>query len=230
MDDGRQSKLKVRILSSAWSGPLQERICRESVAILSVTTAALILMSDDEAGALVVASDDGAAAVEDLQFSLGEGPCLAAFEDGAPVFEADLMAADGRWPGFTSAALDAGVRAVFALPLQVGAIRLGVFYLNRRDPGMLSPDQLADAFVLAEMATVALLGGQDGAASGELGAELEGTWTHRAIVHQATGMISARLGVPLDQALLRLRSLSANGRSLYDVARDVVDGRLKVDR
>ena len=230
MEDRRQMRLMARVAASPRTGPLHERICHESVSILSVSTAALILMSRDEAGALAFASDESATTVEDLQFSLGEGPCLEAFENGGPVLEADLHATNGRWPGFVAAAVEAGVRAVFALPLQLGAIRLGVLYLNRRKAGMLSQDELADAFVLAEMATVALLEGRDEARSGELGPEIDGAWAHRAIVHQATGVISARLEIPIDGALLRLRSLVVNGRSLYDVSRDVVEGRLGVER
>jgi hypothetical protein len=44
------------------------------------------------------------------------------------VLAANLIAPDclARWPVFTPAAVHAGVRAVFALPLQVGGIRLGV--------------------------------------------------------------------------------------------------------
>lgn len=156
MDDRRQTQLMARIVGSRWSGPLHERLCNESVSILSVSTAALILMSEDEAGALVVSSDQAAGTDEDL-LSLDEGPCFEAYQGGAPVMEADLLAVGERWPRFVKGALAADVRAVFALPLQLGAIRLGIFYLNRREPGMLSPDQLADAFVLAEMATIALL-------------------------------------------------------------------------
>jgi hypothetical protein len=126
--------------------------------------------------------------------------------------------------------VDAGVRAVFALPLLLGAVRLGVLYLCRAQPGMLSDGQLSDAFGLAQIGTSVLLEIQMGAAPGELGPTLDGEWTHRAIVHQATGMLSARFHVPLTDALARMRSVAfAGDRSIYDVAADVVHRRIKVD-
>src|SRR5205823_11915302 len=115
--------------------PLQQ-ICRGSVALLGVSGAAVILMSKKETGAAVVASNAGALAVEDLQFTLGEGPCLRAFHEGVPVLEAELLdGATARWPAFSREAVAAGARAVFVLPLRLGAIRLGVLYLYRAEPG-----------------------------------------------------------------------------------------------
>ena len=69
-----------------------------------------------------------------------------------------------------------------------------------------------------------------GAAPGELGPGLDGEWAHRAVVHQATGMVSAQLDVRLADALARMRSLAfAGGRSIYEIAGDVVARRLKVE-
>jgi hypothetical protein len=95
------------------------------VTLLDVSGAAVIVMSTEETGAAVVVSNAGGAAVEDLQFTVGEGPCLRAFQTGSPVFEPELS--DGslfRWPEFSRQVVAAGARAVFALPLQLGAVRL----------------------------------------------------------------------------------------------------------
>src|ERR1051325_5839133 len=67
-----------------------------------------------------------------------------------------------RWPVFAPAALHAGVGAVFALPLQVGGMRLGVLDLYRAGPGGLDRQQLADALVLADTACALLLGAAPG--------------------------------------------------------------------
>jgi hypothetical protein len=49
-------------------------------------------------------------------------------------------------------------------------------------------------------------------------------------VHQAAGMASAQLGVSVDEALLRLRTQAfADDRQVADLARDVVDRRLRFD-
>jgi anti-sigma regulatory factor (Ser/Thr protein kinase) len=84
------------------------------------------------------ASDDTSFLIEDLQLTLGEGPCRDAAATRRPVVAADLMTGSWcqRWPQFTPAALDAGVRAVAALPLHAGGVRHeGAVDLYRRWPG-----------------------------------------------------------------------------------------------
>ncbi len=50
-------------------------------------------------------------------------------------------------------------------------------------------------------------------------------------VHQAQGMLMVDLGVNAEEAMARLRAhASANGRTLGDVARDIVAGSLTLDR
>ena len=201
------------------------------MAILGVTGAALVLMSKVETGATVVASNEGALAVEELQFTLGEGPCLRAFHLGTAVLEPELLGGSAdRWPEFSRQAVATGARAVFALPLQLGAIRLGVLYLYRAEPGMLSAEQLSDGLELAHMATTLLLETQEDAPPGELGSGLRGEWAHRAVVHQATGMVAAQTGADLAEALARLRARAfGGGQSIYDVAFDVVERRLRFE-
>ena len=82
----------------------------------------------------VHATDDVAASLEEAQLTFGQGPCVDAFTEGGPVLAADLRRAEylARWPAFGPAALDSGARAVFALPLQIGAIRLGILDMYRR--------------------------------------------------------------------------------------------------
>jgi hypothetical protein len=147
-----------------------------------------------------------------------------------PVSVADLTVPDclARWPVFAPAAAQAGVRAVFALPLQVGAIRLGVLSLSRAQPGDLDREQLADALVLADTACALLL---DAAQTD--GPRPDGHWPEQAVpqhpeVHQATGMIIVQLGVTAAVALIRLRAYAyAHDRRLRDVAADVVARRLR---
>lgn len=155
-----------------------------------------------------------AVALEDAQFSLGQGPGPNAVTDGAPVLEPDLALAEAvaRYPAFTPAAANLRVRAVFAFPLRIGAISVGVLTAHRTVPGPLTVAQLADALALADAVTVLLLH-QDPRRSQANGASrkqprpgLTQPATHRAQVHQATGMISVQLGVSLAEALVRLRA------------------------
>jgi hypothetical protein len=178
------------------------------------------------------ASDPVAAEVEELTLTLGEGPGVDALT-GGPALVADLIAADclARWPVFAPAALHAGVRAVFALPLQVGAIRLGVLDLYRAAPGKLDREQLADALVLADTACALLLDApRQGDRRRPNGGGPEPAGSPHPEVHQATGMITVQLGVSVAVALVRLRAHAyAHDRRLRDVAADVVARRLRFD-
>jgi len=208
-----------------------ENLCGLAVELVGVSGAAVIVMSDGEVGAVAAAAGTPIGVIEDLQFSLGEGPCLESFRSGAASFDGDVGTGAGpsSWPAFAAAAAAAGTRAIFSLPLRVGAIRLGVLYLCRDQPGPLSAHQRRDAFVLADIATTVLLGVQAGAAPGALGAGIgDEFFGDRAAVHQATGMVSAQLGVSLAAALGRLRAHAVeDGRSIYAVAVDVIDRRLR---
>src|SRR5690242_20619894 len=108
------------------------QLCISATHALPASGVAVSLMAPGEAPVLAAASDSEASVLEDLQTVLGEGPCLVAFEEQRPVLVADL--GDGavrRWPAYSSAAQELGVRAVFAFPLQVGAARLGVLDVYR---------------------------------------------------------------------------------------------------
>jgi len=196
---------------------------------LPVSGAGLALMSTRGHGGTVAASDDAAAELEDLQFTLGEGPCLDASRTGRPVLVPDLVrSGPRRWPAFADEAQAAGVRAVFALPLRVGAIRVGVLDLYRDAAGGLSSDALREALAFADAATTLLLHLQAGGEGAGLPLDTVPGLDDRAEVHQATGIVSVHAGVGLDEALTLLRARAyAEQRPIADVAQDVLSGRIR---
>ncbi|MFC6562690.1 GAF domain-containing protein [Actinoplanes utahensis] len=110
-------------------------------------------------------SDAGSASLEAAQETFDDGPCRDATVNRRPVYAADLTDSlwRERWPRFTPAALDAGARSVFALPLHAGGVRhAGAVDMYRRTPGGLSGADLAlaSAFAAAaaEMVTLERLG------------------------------------------------------------------------
>ena len=144
--------------------------------------------------------------IEELQYTLGEGPCVDAYHHQQPVLEPDL--ADPtvpRWIGFTPQAVAAGARAVFGFPLQIGSVHLGALNVYRDQPGPLTDDQHADALVVAEVAARAVLEMQAHAPPGMIAAEFSDS-DFRFVVHQAAGMVSVQLGVSVGEALIRLRA------------------------
>jgi hypothetical protein len=212
-------------------GNLTDGIVRLCARALPVSGAGLALMTDEGPAGTVAASDGPAQELEELQFTLGEGPCVDASRTGMPVLEPDLArTAPGRWPAFARGAQDAGLRAVFAFPLRVGAIRLGVLDLYRDSAGVLTRTELAEALAFADATTVLLLHTQSADAATELPLGLVPALDGRAEVHQATGVVSVHAGVGLEEALLMLRARAyAEGRPIGALAHDVLDGRVRFD-
>ena len=175
---------------------------------------------------VIYTSDQVADEMEELATTLGEGPGVEALADG-PSLAADLSdsSSQARWPIFAPAAVALGVRAVFALPLQVGGIHLGVLDLYRSAPGFLDREQFADALLLADIACALLL--DAGTVAGD-GRRPEEAGLQHPEVHQATGMIVAQIGVSAAVALVRLRAYAyAHEQRLHDVAANVVARRLR---
>lgn len=197
--------------------------------VTGVTGAGIMLMSGDLPLGSVCTANHVSALIEDLQYTLGEGPCVDAYQLERPVFEPDLAdPATPRWPAFARPAVDAGVRAIFGFPLGVGSVRMGALNLYTDRPGPLTDDQHADALVMADVAAEAVLAMQAEGSDGVLTSELERGSNFQYVVHQAAGMVSVQLDVSITQALVRLRAYAfGNQRLLPVVAADVVARRLR---
>ena len=231
-EGGRQRRLELlaRIVDPG-SELETQRLCDVCAGVTGATGAGIMLMSGDIPRGSVCSTDTVSALIERLQYELGEGPCLDAYNQDRPVLEPDLAEpVEPRWPAFTGPVLEAGARAVFGFPLQVGAVRLGALNLYRDGAGSLTDDQHADALLMADISAHALLLIQAQAPAGTVAAQLEANADFQYVVHQASGMVAAQLGVSVGQALIRLRAHAfGNDRSLTDVARDVVYRRLRFD-
>jgi len=232
MNADRRVRLWSLVVERAGGGSVSvAHVCAAVMSAAGVDRAAVAVVLSASPRETVYASDPVAAEVEELALTLGEGPGVDALT-GGPALVADLAAADclARWPVFAPAALHAGVRAVFALPLQVGGIRLGVLDLYRAGPGELDRGQLADALVLADTACALLLDGVQRDRPRPDGVWPEPAGSPHPEVHQATGMITVQLGVSVAVALVRLRAYAyVHDRRLRDVAADVVARRLRFD-
>src|SRR4051812_2233187 len=202
-------------------------VCQFAVEHLAASGCAVTLMALPPSVEVLAVAGRNADEIAELQFALGEGPCLDAFLGGAPTFAVDLAYRGGRWPVFASRAAELGVLAEFSLPMQLGAAPVGVFDLSREQRGMISDEHLADALAAAEIATDAVLLLQASTAGAELATLLAPAGLDRMVVHQATGMIAAQLDVTVADALATLRAAAfASARPLTEVAVDVVDRRI----
>src|SRR3984957_10503675 len=220
-------------------------VCAVAVSSAELTGAWLAVARGSGPGFVLCVAGPAGGQLAELQLMLGEGPCHDVLASAAPVLAADLGDAEfsRRWPAFIPAARQLGAGAVFAFPLIVGAIRAGVLGLYRDAPGPLSDRQLGDLLILADAATVMVLGGVhgdgdsdgDGDGDGEAGTTLNGQAPdlalHRAEIDQATGMLTVQLDVSAGEAFARLRAYAySQQRRLADVAGDIVARRLRLDR
>jgi GAF domain len=232
MNDGERIRAG---LSAALSGPgsgraAADRLCGACVELLEVDGAALSIIYDREISRSLGASGPLSRELDELQFTLGEGPCLQAVTERVPVLIADLNAPDfTRWPGFADAALSRGVSAVFALPVTTAAAPIGALDLYRRRPGRLSDSSLAGGLIAAELATLPVLDllGIDFQAA--VTDERSDAWEQlsdltRVEVYQAAGMLIGQLDVSAAEALLRMRAYAyANDMTASDVAFAIIE-------
>lgn len=208
-----------------------ESYCAVVASVVGADGVALTLVATAERPQVCV-TDPTSALLEDLQFTTGEGPSVDADATGLVVVADDLAgAADGaRWPAFAPAAAADGRRGAFAVPMRVGAARLGVLTLYYRDPRQPGGEAYADALVLAELLARDIVRTQSAAPDGTLAPALVDAGAHRAQVHQAAGMLSVQLGLTILDALVWLRTYAyAANRPVNDVAAEVVARTLKFE-
>ncbi|MDQ6525006.1 GAF and ANTAR domain-containing protein [Nocardioides sp. LHD-245] len=214
---------------------MTDLLCIDCAQSLRLAGVGMTLMNDAGHQAVIGTSGTVASRLEEIQFDLGEGPSLDASRTNRTVGSDDL--GDGvllRWPAFASAALVAGISAVTAVPLGVGGVRLGSLSMYRSSPGRLDEQQRATAHAYGGAAVVVLLHLQERIPSLDLSRDglhpdLGAPVAYRAEIHQATGFLAVRAAVGMTEALLLLRAHAfAADRSLLDVARDVLAGRLRI--
>ncbi|GAA4100541.1 ANTAR domain-containing protein [Nocardioides kongjuensis] len=215
--------------------PLTDELCIDCAQSLRLAGVGMTLMNAAGHQAVIGTSGAVASRLEEIQFDLGEGPSVDASRYDRTVGSDDL--GDGvllRWPAFAPAALAAGISAVTAVPLSVGGVRLGSLSMYRSTPGRLDVQQQTAAQAYGGAAVVVLLHLQDRIPSVDLTRDalhpdLGAPVAHRAEIHQATGFLSVKASVGMTEALLLLRAHAfAADRSLLDVARDVLAGRLRI--
>jgi hypothetical protein len=208
-----------------------QRLCVAAARAVPADGAAVTLETESGFRTVTAASEPLYAVLDELQTTLGQGPSVHAFATRSPALDADLGSRSLQaWPQFTQAARERGMAAAFALPLQVGAARLGTFSLYRRSPGSLARASLASALTFADIALERLLDAQALAEPRQDGHGLATALDVGFDVYQAQGMTMVDLGIPLADALARLRAHAyAQDRTLTDVARDIVEGRLRLE-
>ncbi|MFJ8894519.1 GAF and ANTAR domain-containing protein [Leifsonia sp. NPDC102414] len=202
--------------------------CAPFLRALPVTGAAVSTIGDLVSPETVCATDDVAARLDELQFDLREGPCWEALATRRPVLTPDLRRAPGAgWPSFAHAAAGLPVASLFAFPLAIGPLNLGVIDLYSSQPVRLRDADTKRAAELAEDAGRLLLRDLLGRLDRKPDEDGDGGEFSRRRIHQATGAVIAQLGVTPEDAELVIRAHAfAHDMTMREVAEDILGWRL----
>ncbi|MFI1412348.1 GAF and ANTAR domain-containing protein [Streptomyces sp. NPDC020707] len=204
----------------AAAGPDHERETPQRVAealceALPVDAVTLALWTEKPHRRMLHATNPAAQRLEELQFEVGEGPCVSAAALGRPLMVEDLQGTVTPWPLFGPLARErlSTVGAIYAFPLVEGAAHLGTADMLRFEAGPLGAEAEEAARLAVRAAALILL-------TAKLAPALDVHWKR---THVATGVMAERLGISPAEALTRLRSTAlGTGRPLPDLTEDVL--------
>lgn len=177
-----------------------------------------VTMLEQDRPQTVVASADFVRAVDEVQYSLGEGPCLLAVQSGQAQTSGSL-GGDARWPRFGPRVGRLGVHSALSLPLVlpglvVGALNVYASGKQAFDPAAVRIGQLFAVPAAASVRNVEVL-----ARSQRLVTQLTEALVSRSTIDQAIGIIMSRTGTTAVEAFDRLRTTSqAEHTKVSDVA------------
>jgi hypothetical protein len=204
--------------------------CEVILHVLPVSGASVSTLGEVLGTETLAASNGQAARLDELQFDLGEGPCWDAMRSVQPVLAPDIRDAGRRlWPALSESLESEGVSSVFAFPLAVGALRFGAIDLYTAEPFWLNETQVEQAGAMATVVGRRVL--RRALASIGGGEDEPGNAFSRRLIHQASGMVLAQLDVSAEDARLVIQGQAFSaGRSMMEVAQDILDGRLRFTR
>ena len=227
----RRLRILARLVGSGAPELETKRLCEVCAEVTGMTGAGIMLMSGDVPRGSVCTTNEVSALIEQLQYTLGEGPCVDAYHQDRPVLEPDL--ADPARPAGSPSPARPSRRACgpcsasrsrwepsASAPSTCTATGRG------RSPTTSTPTRWSWPTSPPRPSSCC----RPNAPPGKLAAELEAGADFQYVVHQASGMVAAQLDVSVGQALIRLRAYAfGNDRPLAEVAEDVVARRLRFD-
>lgn len=171
---------------------------------------------------IVVVSAPFVQQVDDIQYSLGEGPCITAADEARTVMSGSL-GTDQAWPRFGPRVEALGIHCALSVPLMVGSEVLGALnvYAHRRNVFDAHAATLGKAFAVPAAVAVhnvrVLLRAQ------RLAVQLRAALTSRAVIDQAIGILISRHGSTAQEASGALQAIGQRtDTKLPEVAASIV--------
>jgi len=197
------------------------------VEVMNVDAAGVMLASPEGELQFMASSSESMTMLELFQIQMDEGPCIDCYRSGEAIVNYSLADDRGRWPRFSTRALEQGFRSVHCLPMRLRGRTVGAVNLFRTTQGPLNDDDIVVAQGLADVATIAILQYRSAMSASLLNSQLSTALNSRIVIEQAKGIISQATDCDMDQAFARLRGHARNhNEGLTDVATRVVAGEL----
>ncbi|MBA2281769.1 MAG: GAF and ANTAR domain-containing protein [Acidimicrobiia bacterium] len=221
MDAGREA-LRRFLVGGDDLATMQTRIAQIATeTIPACDLASISLVQPDGTPATPAFTAKTALFLDDTQYALGDGPCLAAIRHRG--VEHLTTASDARWPSFSSAAHGRGVLAVLSVPLGNEEAVLGSLNLYSETTARYGDEAHRVASAFADQLGVAAATVTRYARGYELSLQLQEAMASRAVIEQAKGILMASERCSPDDAFdVLVRASQNQNRKLRDVASDVV--------
>jgi len=164
--------------------------------------------------------------LDETQYELGYGPCLASAEAGQLVSVPNI-AEETRWPQFSAQAQAKGVHSSLSVPLPVQRQVIGALNLYSPQPNSFDDTAIRLAEEFGAYAAVAVAHTTLYLSASELTEQMAHAMQSRAVIEQAKGIIMGERRCDADAAFDILVGLSQRShQKLRDVAKTLVDGTL----
>jgi GAF domain-containing protein len=198
------------------------RIVHATHKLFAVDGAGLMLIDPDQLLRNIAVSDRRVHDLEELQIEHGEGPCVEAFEDKTLIDTEDLSA-ETRWPNFSPAAVERGLRAVLGSPIPYNQHAIGVVVVFSAKVHPWSPEGELALVAFTDLAALTIANTMRSEERGELAEQLQRALDARVVIEQAKGALVARDGISPKDAFERMRRQArAERRRVVDVAAEVM--------
>ena len=225
-EDGLRTSLTA--LSQLATGQMEltdvlTRVAEYAVrAIPGADGAGLTLMEAGHADT-IVSSADFVSEIDDIQYAIGEGPCITAAAEGRTV-RSGALGTDAGWPRFGPRVERLGVHSALSLPMMTADGVLGAMNIYAYAPDAFNDHAALIGELFAVPAAIAVQNAQVLAQTKRLAAQLQTALTNRAVIDQAIGILMSRIGCKPEEAFDRLRQMSqASNQKLHTVAQGIVD-------
>ncbi|WP_197677143.1 GAF and ANTAR domain-containing protein [Friedmanniella luteola] len=231
-DDLRAGLAGLARLASADLGleTLLTRVAGFAVKAIPGAEGAGLTLLEGGRTAMVVVTAPFVREVDDVQYGIGEGPCITAAAEARTVV-AGSLGSDLRWRRFGREVVRLGVHSVVSLPLVTPGGVLGAMNVYAHSEGVFDQRAAELGELFAAPAAVAVQNAHVLAQARRLVAQLQAALDGRVAVERAVGIVMSRGGVSEGRALERLRALSQHeGTDLVTVALSVVDEAVRTAR